>query len=112
MQSVLFTLVAHGGESHANTTEAQLHAAPWYVQIFLLVAVSGIFLSVVWLITQKLDTALLATSTILLFGGLGLYAIMPIVSIIAISVGLGATLILTLTGLGLGSKKSPPSEKP
>ncbi len=97
---MLNTIFAHAGEEHATTAEAVAHQLEWFYQlpIFLVsVLVLGYF---IWLITKKQDTTVLLTSTILLIAGFVCFSIAPLISILSISVGITATLFVTLMGLG------------
>lgn len=96
----MFDILAHAGEDHATTAEAVSHELSWFVQlpIFLVsVLVLGYF---IWLITKKKDTTVLLTSTILLIAGFACFSVAPLISILSISVGMTATLFVTLVGLG------------
>lgn len=91
---------AHGGEIHQSKLTAEIHAFAWYIQVPLFLCFVGAVFSLAWLITRKISTAMLATSFVLLILGFGSYQLAPIVSILSITLGLAATLFLTLIGSG------------
>ena len=94
------TTFAHAGESHATTAEATAHELGWYIQIPLFIVALFAVLAITYFLTKKRDTTLLFTSLLLLIAGFGLFRIAPIVSATAITLGLIATLFVTLIGLG------------
>lgn len=99
-------LFAHAGEEHATTIEATAHELSWYVQLSIFL-VSVLALSYfIWLITKKQDTTVLLTSTILLVAGFACFSVAPLISILSISIGMTATLFVTLVGLGKRETKA------
>ena len=94
----MFYIIAHTNESHGTGLETAVHTLGWHVQIPLFLCGVGIVFSLVWLITRKIDTALLVTAFGILITGLGSYAIAPIVSVVAITLGFVISLFVTLVG--------------
>jgi len=91
---------AHAGEEHETIVEATAHELSWFVQLPIFVITIAVVAYFIWLITKKIDTTILLTSTILLVAGFAFFSIAPLVSILSISIGMTATLFVTLTGLG------------
>lgn len=95
----IFHIFAHGGEVHSSPVISRIHSFAWYFQVPLFLCLIGAVFSLAWLLTKKVSSALLTSSFVLLVVGFGSYQVAPIVSILAITVGLGTTLFLTLVGL-------------
>lgn len=95
---LILRITAHSGEVHQSRLASQIHAFPWYIQVLLFLCIVGVIFSLAWLVTRKLPTAMLATSCALLVIGFGSYQLSPIVSVLSITIGLAATLFLTLIG--------------
>ncbi|MBP6961969.1 hypothetical protein KBB49_00320 [Candidatus Saccharibacteria bacterium] len=93
-------LFAHAGEDHSTTAEAVAHQLEWFYQIPIFIVSVFIVGYFIWLITKKQDTTVLLTSTILLIAGFACFSVAPIISILSISIGIIATLFVTLVGLG------------
>lgn len=99
-------LLAHAGEDHSDTAEAFAHFAPWYIAVPVFLVVMTMITYLVWLVTgRKNDTTLLIVSGILLVVGFTMFNISPYISIIAITVGLLATLFSAFVGLTHDSKQ-------
>ena len=101
----MFDILAHAGEVHENTIEKTAHGLAWYTQLTIFVISVLALAYFIWLITKKQDTTILLTSTILLIAGFACFSIAPLISILSISVGMTATLFVTLVGLGHGVTK-------
>jgi len=99
-------LFSHAEEIHTSTIESAAHSLQWYAQLPLFILMVAVFAAVVWLITKKQDITLLLTAALLLVSGVGFYEIAPLISVLAITVGLGATLFATIVGLSESPKKS------
>lgn len=96
-------ILAHAGEEHIDTVEAVSHYAPWYIAVPLFIITMTIITYLVWLISgKKKDTTLLTVSVILLVVGFTMFNLSPFISIIAITVGLLATLFSAFVGLSSG----------
>ena len=96
----MINILAHAGETHGSDIAATAHELGWYIQLPLFIILVAVFASTVWLISKKMDTTLLVTAALLLITGFGLFEIAPLVSALAITVGLVTTLGVTLLGLG------------
>lgn len=93
-------ILAHAGEDHGSEVEATLHELAWYVQLPVFFIGLILVMSLIWLITKSLDTVILISSFLMLITGFLVFQIAPLVSIVAITFGLIATLAVTLIGLG------------
>ncbi len=100
----MFETIAHTGESHGSGLETAVHALGWHVQIPLFLCGVGVVFSLAWLITKKVDSALLITAFGMLIVGLGGYVAAPVVSIIAITLGFVISLFVTLVGFSTSKK--------
>ncbi len=101
----MFNILAHAGEAHSTKAETVSHELSWFIQLPVFV-VSVLALGYfIWIITKKQDTTVLLTSTILLITGFACFSIAPLISILSISLGMTATLFVTLVGLGHGETK-------
>lgn len=98
-------IFAHAGESHGSELEAAAHELPWFLQIIVFLVGIALVYSLVWLITKKVDTSLLVVSFVLLVTGFLVFQIAPIVSVLAITAGLIATLFVTFVGLSAPDNK-------
>jgi len=99
----MFNLIfAHAGEVHETTVETIAHELAWYIQLPIFIVSVFILGYVIWLITKKPDTTVLIMATILLIAGFLCFSIAPLISILSITVGMTATLFVTLVGLGSG----------
>lgn len=99
-------IIAHAGESHGSELEATAHELPWFLQILIFLVGIALIYSLMWLITKKVDTSLLVLSFVLLVSGFLVFQVAPIVSVLAITLGLISTLFVTFVGLS-----SPDSKK-
>ncbi len=117
--AVFARLLAHGGaEKHAleetvdGGTIPPVFADPsilerladlsWFVQIPLYVLTLAIIGAALWLVTKKIDTALMVVSFLMLVSSFFLYEAAPSVSILAITAGLLITMFVTFVGLSAG----------
>jgi hypothetical protein len=91
---------AHAGEVHESPVESASHALAWYGQLAMFLVLLLVVYTVVNMVFKKKSTALLITATLLLMVGFGLYAVAPVVSATAITIGMVTTLLVTLVGLG------------
>ena len=98
-------ILAHAGEEHTTGIEATVHEWAWYVQlpIFFLVLVA--ICTLLWLITNKVDVVLLVASFFMLITGFLVFSFAPLISVLAITLGLVATLSVTLVSLGSPTDK-------
>ncbi len=97
---LMLTYFAHGGEVHNTALEASAHSLAWYLQLLLLILGIIGFSGSIWFVTRRSDLTVLLTAFTLLVAGFTLFKISPVVSVISITVGLIATLLVTLFGLG------------
>ena len=102
-------IIAHSGEVHESSIETTVHELAWFVQLPLFIASVAAFAYAVWLISKDYSKTLLITSALLLISGFAFYSLSPLISVLSITVGLVATLLVTL--LGLGSQDSGPKKK-
>jgi ABC-type proline/glycine betaine transport system permease subunit len=93
-------IFAHAGEDHSTEVETVVHELSWYVQLPIFFVVTALVAYIAWLITKKHDTTILITSTLLLVAGFAFFSVAPLVSILSITLGMTATLLVTLIGLG------------
>jgi len=100
----MITLFAHAGETHSEGIEAVAHyVAPWYFAIPAFIFVVAAIGYLVWLIGGKdLGKVLVIEAGLLLIIGFGLFNISPIVSAIAIILGMFTAGFLALAGLSAG----------
>ena len=93
---------AHSGEEHSSTIESVAHELAWYIQLPIFIISVLVLGYLVWLLTKKQDTTVLIMATILLIAGFACFSVAPLISILSISLGMTATLFVTLIGLGSG----------
>ena len=96
----MITFLAHAGETHGTATEAASHTlSNWYVALplFLLVVVG--FGAILQLTFKKSFVTLTLVDILLLVIGFTTYNVSALVSVLAITLGLTGTLVLTLTSL-------------
>ncbi len=93
-------ILAHAGEDHGSEAAATIHELAWYYQLPIFFLVFLGICTLIWLITKKLDLVILISSTMMLITGFLVFQVAPLVSIISITLGLIATLAVTLIGLG------------
>ncbi len=93
-------ILAHAGEVHSSDTTAAIHEVAWYYQLALFLVALLAVSTLIWLITKKLDLVILISSLLMLITGFLVFQVAPIVSVVAITLGLIATLSTTLLGLG------------
>ena len=98
-------ILAHAGESHSSELEAAAHELPWFLQVLLFLMGIALVYTLVWIITKKVDTSLLILSFALLVTGFLVFQVAPIVSVLAITLGLITTLFVTFVGLGADTNK-------
>lgn len=97
---MIFNILAHASEDHSNEAAATIHELAWYYQLpIFFLALLGVC-ALIWLITKKLDVVILISSFLMLVTGFLVFQVAPLVSIISITLGLVATLAVTLVGLG------------
>lgn len=97
---MILSILAHGGEEHGSEIAASIHEVAWYYQLpVFFLALLGIG-TLIWLITKKLDLVIMISSFLMLITGFLVFQVAPLVSIISITLGLVATLAVTLVGLG------------
>jgi O-antigen/teichoic acid export membrane protein len=97
---------AHAEEIHTSTFEELLHyATPWYLALPLFIMVSIIIGYLAWLVGgRKPGTVMLIEAIFLLVSGFMLANISPLVSALAIVVGLLLAACMTLIGLANGPR--------
>ncbi len=99
-------IFAHAGEAHSSDALSSIHSLNWSIQLLLFACGVSALFSVVWLITKKIDTALLVTAFGMLITGMGGYTVAPVVSVIAITLGFIASLFVSLVGLNTKPNKT------
>lgn len=99
-------ILAHAGEEHVSEIESTVHAWPWYVQIPIFFLVLVAVMTLLWLLTRKVDLVVYISSFLMLIVGFVSFQVAPLISVVAITFGLIATLSATLISLG-----SPDSDK-
>jgi hypothetical protein len=101
--------LAHAGHVHETATEAASHTlGDWYIALPLFIFTIVAFGALMQLTFRKTFVALTLVDIALLIIGFTTYNISAVVSVLAISLGLAGTLVLTLTSLG--SPKVPAKE--
>lgn len=104
-------LFAHAGEVHETVVESTAHTLAWYIQLPLFLLVTAGFFALSRLVFKKKSTAFLVTAFVLLIAGFGLYAVAPVISATAITIGMATTLLVTLVGLGEESRDEKKKSK-
>lgn len=98
-------ILAHAGETHADTAEAVSHAIPWYIALplfFIAVAAIGYL---TWIISKKkTSVVLLVEAIVLLIAGFTLFNVSAAISVIAITAGIILAGFIAITGLINDSK--------
>lgn len=108
---MIMHLLAHAGEEHTTGVEATVHEWAWYVQLPVFFLVTVAIMTLLWLITHKLDTVIFISSFLMLIAGFAFFQVAPLISVVAITFGLIATLAVTLISLGSPSDSKSDSKK-
>jgi membrane protein CcdC involved in cytochrome C biogenesis len=97
---MLFHLLAHSSDSHANSAEAITHHLSWQLQIilFALIIISILAISLRSGDKSK-DRTIIIVPSVLLVLGASMYVIAPILSLVFITFGVLAVVFATLLGI-------------
>lgn len=97
----MLELFAHAGETHSNASESTEHLlASWYLAVPLFIVIVFGIASIVYLLSKRSVAATyLSVVAVLLFSGIFFYDRSPVLSAIAITVGLFGSLLSVLTVL-------------
>lgn len=97
----MFNLFAHAGEEHADTVASATHyLEKWYIAlpVFFMIIVSVGYLT--WLVSNRNKQVTLGVVTLLLLViGFSSFVISPIVSVVAILLGLFLSLFAAFTSI-------------
>ena len=96
-----FILLAHAGEKHETATEGFMHtlANSWY-SVPMVVLLIILILMLVNVVTKGSLTATIITAQfLLLVGGILLFQLMPVLSMLFIVVGFALSLFVVINGL-------------
>jgi hypothetical protein len=105
MELMIIQTLAHAGEEHSDVAEAVTHFAPWYIAIPLFIVTMAIIGYLTWLVSgKKLDTVFLVLAFCMLIIGFTAFTISPIVSVLAITIGIILAGLLAFVGLTGDSK--------
>jgi hypothetical protein len=102
MTSLYF--LAHAGEQHENETQTFLHVltSSWY-SVPLVVLFGALIVLIVYAVSKRSLTATVtAAQFVLLFGGITLFQLMPILSVLCIVCGFTLSLVVVINGLRSG----------
>lgn len=106
MELMILQIIAHAGEEHSDVAEAVSHFAPWYIAIPIFIITMAIIGYLTWLVSgKKIDTVLLVLAFCMLIVGLTSFTISPIVSVLAITIGIILAGLLAFGGLAGDRKK-------
>ena len=103
----LLKIIAHAGEEHENTVESLAHE---YIPGFIAVPVYLLFITMVgylvWIISGKRrDVVLIVLAGLNLIIGFGFFAISPYTSVLAITMGIVISGMLTFGEITNGDNK-------
>lgn len=105
----MITLFAHAGEHHETAAEATTHllVQEWYIAVPLLILSTLGLATLVFFLSRrsKAVTYLTVCGTLLVIGVFA-YTVIPVVSIIALTVGMAMTLFIVLASLMPGKHKA------
>ncbi len=103
----MLMFVAHAGEAHASSIENTAHwLESWYFALPLFILVVFGITSIVYLVSKRsVATTYLSVIALLLLSGIYFYDKSPVLSIVAITVGLFGSLLSVLAVLTVPKKK-------
>ncbi len=96
--------LAHAGEQHENEAQTLLHVLTnsWY-SVPLVILFGALLVLLVYVVSKQSITATVTTTQfVLLFGGITLFQLMPILSVVCIVFGFTLSLIIVINGLRSG----------
>lgn len=104
----MITLFAHAGEDHGSASESAAHVLEyWYFALPLFLMVVALAGAVAFMVFKRSFTAAyIASVGVLLAGGIFMYDKSPVVSTVAITIGLLGSLLIVLTLLSPPQKAS------
>ena len=103
----MLKILAHSGESHENSFEKFAHEyTPGFLAVPAYLLALAMIGYIVWIVSgKKTDAVLIVLAVINLICGFTFYAISPLVSVIAITMGLVMSGMLTFGGISNDTKK-------
>jgi lipopolysaccharide export LptBFGC system permease protein LptF len=104
----MYWYFAHGGETHADSTESAWHAITndWYIALPLYIVLLFALGAAVYLLSKSRAATFNVLVVVLFVAGVLLYSTSPPVSIASLTAGFAMVLVLVVTSLG-----GPPTSK-